>query len=52
MKKPRKKQGPEYEFLNMFMDAINWEKLDNLTLDDLKNANAKEKEKEKEKEKD
>ena len=48
MKKPRKKQGAEYEFLNMFIDAINWDKLDSLTLDDLKNANAKEKEKEKE----
>ena len=51
MKKPRKKQGPEYEFLNMFMDAINWDKLDNLdnlTVDDLKNAKEKEKEKDKE----
>ena len=48
MKKPRKKQGPEYEFLNMFMDAINWDKLDGLTLDDLKNTKEKEKEKEKE----
>ena len=50
MKKPRKKQGAEYMFYNMFMNAINWEKLDNLTLDDLKNANAKEKEKEDKKE--
>ena len=44
MKKLRKKQGAEYEFFNMFIDAINWDKLENLTLDDLKNANAKEKE--------
>ena len=33
MKKPRKKQGDEYEIFNMFMDAINWDKLENLTLD-------------------
>ena len=43
MKKPRKKQGAEYKFFNMFVDAINWDKLDVLTLDDLKNTKEKEK---------
>ena len=50
MKKPRKLENSS-DILNMFMAAINWDKIDNLTMDDLKNVNAKEKEKEREKEK-
>ena len=36
MKKPRKRQGAEYEFMNMFMDAINWDKVNSMTDAELK----------------
>lgn len=51
MKKPRKKQGAEYEFFNMFIDAINWDRINNITPDEIKAFTDKqEKEKEDKKE--
>ena len=50
MKKPRKRKGSEYEFYNMFMDAIDWDKVNNIKKDELDAILGKiEKEKEKDK---
>ena len=51
MKKPRKKNGAEYEFYNMFMGAINWDRVNNITDEELQAITGKtEKKQEPEKE--